>query len=222
MDEVYVRVLNKNRIFMRDKISDVHGILDHLVGNEIIRNDHLESIISERTPSDRKRRMIDILVKCMPKNRMFDTFCLALGEEGFDQVKETLLADFEKFKEVSPTTTNALKQVPASSLLDSPPGWLTRELAERQVTEKEIALVSKNIGAELEYIGLAMGFSHANIHQFRMYTPYNPAFQVLKMLSEWRSRELREATVGNLIAKLREGGVDESVIEEVFANKTDH
>lgn len=99
-----MRVLNKNRIFMRDNISDVHSILDHLLGGEIIRNEQQESILAERTPTDRKRRMIDILVKCAPKSRMFETFCYALGEEGFAHVRDTLKSDFDKFKVATPTT----------------------------------------------------------------------------------------------------------------------
>lgn len=96
--------------------------------------------------------------------------------------------------------------------------WLT-DIASRQVTEREVALVSKHIGAELEYLGLAMGFSRGRIDQFKMYAPYNPSLQVLKMLFEWRSREGHKATVGEFVAKLREGGVDEAVIEDVFAKK---
>ena len=85
----------------------------------------------------------------------------------------------------------------------------------RVVTEKEVALVSKHVG-ELDFLGLAMGFTRGRIDQFKMYSPHSPSQQVLKMLLEWRSREGEKATVGEFVNKLREGGVDESALHEVF------
>ena len=85
--------------------------------------------------------------------------------------------------------------------------------------EREVALVSKHVG-ELDFLGLAMGFTRGRIDQFKMYAPYNPSLQVLKMLFEWRSREGQKATVGEFVNKLREGGVDESVMREVFGKRS--
>ena len=112
LDDIYVRTLTKNRVMIRDNMTDVAGVLDHLMSEEIIRNEQYESIMAERTPTERKRRMMDILVKCSPKEKVFNVFCEALGAEGFKEAQNSLRNDFEKHKkETNPIPTASGREV---------------------------------------------------------------------------------------------------------------
>lgn len=99
-----------------------------------------------------------------------------------------------------------------------PADYLTEADRNCILGEKEVALVSKHI-RELDNLGLAMGFTRDRIDQFKAYSPHNSSLQVLKMMFEWRSREGQKATIEEFVNRLQEGGVDESVIREVFGKR---
>ena len=103
-DDIYVKTLTKNRVMIRDKLSDVQSVLDHLLSKEIMREEQYESIMAERTSTERKRRMIDILVKCSPKEKVFNEFCDALVTAKCEEARDLLRKDFEKhLQETYPT-----------------------------------------------------------------------------------------------------------------------
>ena len=52
--------------------------------------------MAEKTSTERKRRMIDILVKCSPKKRIFNEFCDALVTAKCEEARDILRQDFEK------------------------------------------------------------------------------------------------------------------------------
>ena len=105
LDDIYVRTLTKNRVKIREMMSDVTGVLlDHLMINEIIKVEQRDSIMAENTATERKRIMMDILVKCSPKERVFNVFCDALDAVNYGNIRKILREDFEQLKrETNPT-----------------------------------------------------------------------------------------------------------------------
>ena len=98
LDDMYVRTLTKSRVMIRDKMINVCDLLDHLKAQDIITDEHISDIKAEKTPQDRTRRTLDILVKCSPKEKVFNAFCDALGAEEYEDIRDILRQEFEKLK----------------------------------------------------------------------------------------------------------------------------
>lgn len=92
------------------------------------------------------------------------------------------------------------------------------ETIERIPTEKELASVSKHIGAEFYILGLQLGLTSASIEQIRMEYSHSTQTQILKILLYWKNKQGSQATIGKLLDALKahSNNVDIVEIERIF------
>lgn len=92
------------------------------------------------------------------------------------------------------------------------------ETSERTPTEKELASVSKHIGADFYILGVLLGLTTATIDQIIGTYRHSTQTQILKILLFWKNKNGSQATIGKLLqaVKSHSNAVNILDIERIF------
>lgn len=82
------------------------------------------------------------------------------------------------------------------------------QTTERPPTNKELLLVSKQIGADFQLLGIGLGLTNAQIEQIRMNHSFSVQTQIYQMFIAWRNKEGREATVKKFLEAVSDSSID--------------
>ncbi|KAI8511703.1 Slit 2 protein [Branchiostoma belcheri] len=80
---------------------------------------------------------------------------------------------------------------------------------EKVVTERQLRALSENLGMEWEQLSTELGFTNAQLWQFKEDNPRNVRQAMFEMLNKWRRNHRREATIGRLVRHMRNVHIDE-------------
>ena len=98
-DDVYAKALSESRTLIKYQLSDgiLNDVLDQLRAKGILAEDQYNEIRSKRTPIERKRRLMDILIKHYKIKVTFNEFCEALKIVKHSEIAEYLKENFKNF-----------------------------------------------------------------------------------------------------------------------------
>lgn len=82
------------------------------------------------------------------------------------------------------------------------------QTTERPPTNRELLLVSKQIGADFQLLGIGLGLTNAQIEQIRMNHSFSVQTQIYQMFIAWRNKEGREATVKKFLEAVSDSSID--------------
>ncbi|XP_035665291.1 leucine-rich repeat-containing protein 70-like [Branchiostoma floridae] len=89
------------------------------------------------------------------------------------------------------------------------PGGRIPNVENKPVTEAQLQTLASKLGHEWEQLNFELGFSDAQLYQFKCNHPGNVRQAIFEMLNTWRREKRREATIGRLAEHLKNIPVDE-------------
>lgn len=87
------------------------------------------------------------------------------------------------------------------------------QTTDRPITDRELLLVSKHIGAGFELLGVSLGLTSTQIEHIRMNHSFSVQTQIFQMLIAWRNKEGRQATVRKFLEAVRDSSIDVDSVE---------
>ncbi|XP_078595866.1 uncharacterized protein LOC144872963 [Branchiostoma floridae x Branchiostoma japonicum] len=84
----------------------------------------------------------------------------------------------------------------------------------KPVTEAQLQTLASKLGHEWEQLNFELGFSNAQLYQFKCNHPGNVRQAIFEMLSTWRREKRRDATIGRLVDHMK--NIPDPVDEENY------